>query len=165
MAPSVGGSANATIHRTENGSDGWSDAGFERRMGRPRRGPRLRPPSAWGQDRALVRAAVKIDGQVLLKADPKFREEKDIVLIAVREDDYSDPSWEDRVYAQLPESMRRDHDVVRAALANACRLASAASTTSTPSGAGRTRPGSNATARAARRTLTAGRGRIMGFPG
>ena len=25
MAPSVGGSANATIHRTENGSDGWSD--------------------------------------------------------------------------------------------------------------------------------------------
>ena len=61
-------------NRTENGSDGWSDAGFERRMGRPRRGPRLRPPAAWGQDRALVLAAVKIDGQVLLKADAKFRD-------------------------------------------------------------------------------------------
>lgn len=78
-------------------------------------------PDAWREDRAVVLAAVRLDGDTLHTVDSRFLEDKEIVVAAIeheRSTILAGISNNQMIYAELSEELRLDHDVARAALGN-----------------------------------------------
>ena len=78
----------------------------------------LKAPEAWREDRAVVLAAVKSANSFALQISSCFLNDKEVVLAAIEHEPPSMLSMHSapNIYTLIPEELRLDHDVARAAL-------------------------------------------------